>query len=611
MEQWLNPVRPKVRFDGEEILFESLTLDQDMNSCHRFEVVKEFMSQDAMWKETPQKLMEMIGARALIRFEHIDSGRPYEFSGWVTDVRIEAWEDGMDGDLSPRRSNRVHFIGQGDVVSLEGTPTMNSFVDSQLSTIVSSMTENSLFEVKCNPRYQGVLPFAMQYAESNFAFLCRLASLFGEMFFYDGRDLFFGAPDDPRSEYLNLDQDIQSMRTCGMALPRMQSCYAYLPSDDVFVCKDGGAGLPSDNPLLKLVVSKSDRIFPDKGISPTETSAYTDASVSDMVNAKQSSVSAAMLVVEGETRTCRLRLGGWMEIGFPDRMKVPSLGKYRIISLHHHIDKNGNYTNRFRAMPAEVSYFPCSSPRKVVAYPEVAVVSDNKDPESQGRVQVRFDWQKSKWISTNWIRVQTPDAGTSQNVPVNRGLVAVPEVGDQVMVGFEYGDPNRPFVMGSLFSGKTGEGGGPDNQVRSIRTKSGHQIVFNDGQQGDWGITISDKSGNTIRLDTNGKNIEITAAESLSLLANNICIAAGEGLTINAGKDIFVDVDENMRVIVGENAKQSAKNMTVDVSENEIHKSEGMEFTADKIRLDSTKQNLELATGKNVDVQSKSNVNLF
>ena len=88
----LNPVKPKVRFDGEEFLFESLMLEQKMNSCHYFEVVKEFFSQDEMWQAKPGELIGMIGSRVLIYLEHLDGSHPYEFSGWVTDVQIDSWE---------------------------------------------------------------------------------------------------------------------------------------------------------------------------------------------------------------------------------------------------------------------------------------------------------------------------------------------------------------------------------------------------------------------------------------------------------------------------------------------------------------------------------------
>ena len=54
-------------------------------------------------------------------------------------------------------------------------------------------------------------------------------------------------------------------------------------------------------------------------------------------------------------------------------------------------------------------------------------------------------------MKTSWIRVLTPDAGSSGKVSSNRGFVFIPEKGDQVMIGFHYNDPNRPYVQGSLF----------------------------------------------------------------------------------------------------------------------------------------------------------------
>ena len=74
----------------------------------------------------------------------------------------------------------------------------------------------------------------------------------------------------------------------------------------------------------------------------------------------------------------------------------------------------------------------------------------------------------------------TPDAGTSGEVSTNRGMVFIPEVGDHVMLGFRYNDPNRPFVLGSLFNGTTGAGGQSQNHLKSIFTRGGSTITFNE-----------------------------------------------------------------------------------------------------------------------------------
>ena len=551
MELSLNPVRPKVRFDGEEFLFESLLLEQKMNSCHYFEVVKEFFSQDEMWKTKPEALVKMIGSRALIYLEHLDGSHPYEFSGWVTDVQIDSWENFTDSLDYKHRSNKVRIIGQGDVVKLDGTPTMNSYVDKPLSDIVKRVTEKASFEIKCNPKYKGLLPYAMQYGESNFDFLNRLSCTYGELFYYDGRTLFFGTPDDPRAEDLYVDQDLISLRTYSSAVPRKYTGYGYLPMEDQFVRTPEHFKPNAENSLLKTITERSDYLFPDKGVVEAGTAAYSEDHLYDMASGLRLDAAGRMLNIEGQTRTCRIKLGSLVNVLFPHRMDVPSLGQYRIIQLTHRIDKNGNYSNHFLAMPSQYEYVLERFKHKLIAYPEVATVSANNDPRGQGRVQVQFYWQKPLSLTTNWLRVQTPDAGSSDQVSSNRGLVTIPEVGDQVMVGFEHGDPHRPFVMGSLFHGKAGTGGGTGNNVKSLSSKSGHTIELNDGG----GITIKDKTGeNLIVVDgkdmitivssktiaiSNGKSSLVLEEDKIVMDAAKIAITGSEFVSAGSGSAGF------------------------------------------------------------------------
>lgn len=551
MELSLNPVRPKVRFDGEEFLFESLLLEQKMNSCHYFEVVKEFFSQDEMWKTKPEALVKMIGSRALIYLEHLDGSHPYEFSGWVTDVQIDSWENFTDSLDYKHRSNKVRIIGQGDIVKLDGTPTMNSYVDKPLSDIVKRVTEKASFEIKCNPKYKGLLPYAMQYGESNFDFLNRLSCTYGELFYYDGRTLFFGTPDDPRAEDLYVDQDLISLRTYSSAVPRKYTGYGYLPMEDQFVRTPEHFKPNAENSLLKTITERSDYLFPDKGVVEAGTAAYSEDHLYDMASGLRLDAAGRMLNIEGQTRTCRIKLGSLVNVLFPHRMDVPSLGQYRIIQITHRIDKNGNYSNHFLAMPSQYEYVLERFKHKLIAYPEVATVSANNDPRGQGRVQVQFYWQKPLSLTTNWLRVQTPDAGSSDQVSSNRGLVTIPEVGDQVMVGFEHGDPHRPFVMGSLFHGKAGTGGGTGNNVKSLSSKSGHTIELNDGG----GITIKDKTGeNLIVVDgkdmitivssktiaiSNGKSSLVLEEDKIAIDAAKIAISGSEFVSAGSGSAGF------------------------------------------------------------------------
>ncbi len=78
--------------------------------------------------------------------------------------------------------------------------------------------------------------------------------------------------------------------------------------------------------------------------------------------------------------------------------------------------------------------------RMPLAETQMATVLSNADPHGAGRVQVRMNWQTDN-MRTSWVRVMTPDGGGSKDVKSNRGFVFIPEVGDQVLLGFRHGDP--------------------------------------------------------------------------------------------------------------------------------------------------------------------------
>ena len=622
MSQNLNPVRPKVRLDGEEIPFESLTLEQSVNSCHHFDVVRDFMSQDEMWKESPQKLMSYVGARALIRFEQQGSGESYEFSGYVTDVRIDAWESEPDYDYYNHRSNRVHFIGEGDVMRLNGALGMDSFTDSTLKNIVSEVVSPSGLQVECQPHFDGIVPYVMRYKESVFGFLNRLSSTYNELFFYDGKKLWFGKPGNCGEETLVFEQDVFSLRTHASVLPHKVSAFEYFMERDT--TDRVNASQSSLSGVLKEVSKASDRLYEEEENIVSGSPLTDKGCLMTYADNKQHALEGGMFNVEGETRTCRIKLGCVVEINFPSKMQVSSMGRFRIVSIVHKVNKAGNYSNHFIATPDEHEYVTQQYLDRVKAYPEVATVSSNSDPKSLGRVQVQFDWQKRLSKSTNWIRVQSPDAGGSGMT--NRGLVFIPEEGDQVMVGFEYGDPSRPYVMGSLFTGANGAGGGDGNNIHSIVTKTGHKIEFNDEKGESWGITIVDGNGNSIRFAAQQNEITVSAGETINLsaknihlLGDNISLDASDAVTICSGKDVIVNANENMDLLAGEDVSMTGKNISMDASESTKCHSDELKLLADseiemnskKIGVDSTKENLVLASGGDIDAQSKGKINLF
>jgi type VI secretion system secreted protein VgrG len=156
-------------------------------------------------------------------------------------------------------------------------------------------------------------------------------------------------------------------------------------------------------------------------------------------------------------------------------------------------------------------------------------------------------WQQAKNLRSPWLRVMTPDAGTSGEVPKNRGMVFIPEIGDHVMLGFHHHNPNKPLVLGSLFNGTTGAGGQEKNHLKSIFTRGGSTITFNEL---DNSILIKDPSGNTWFMDGKG-NITTTAPETMTFNCKNMNINVAQNMNTSVGMNISENAGMNKATNVG------------------------------------------------------------
>jgi uncharacterized protein involved in type VI secretion and phage assembly len=145
----------------------------------------------------------------------------------------------------------------------------------------------------------------------------------------------------------------------------------------------------------------------------------------------------------------------------------------------------------------------------------VGVVTNNQDPEKLGRVKVRFPWLGDNDESF-WARLATPMAGKE------RGLYFLPEVEDEVLVVFEHGDLRFPYILGGLWGGKDKppiDNSDGKNNIRLIRSRSGHTIRLND-TDGQETIEIIDKTQkNKITIDTAKNTISIIADKDITLSA--------------------------------------------------------------------------------------------
>jgi uncharacterized protein involved in type VI secretion and phage assembly len=198
----------------------------------------------------------------------------------------------------------------------------------------------------------------------------------------------------------------------------------------------------------------------------------------------------------------------------------------------------------------------------------VGIVRDIKDPENLGRVKVDFPWlgESSESVAISdeedrahsyWARIANFMAGNQ------RGGYFIPEVGDEVLVAFEHGELDRPYILGTLWNlddpppeQMDGEG---KNDVRSIRSRSGHLISLNDSEDSP-SIQIVDKTGeNSITIDSVNNAMAIKVKGDFKVeVQGNISIETQGELQVKAAQDASVKTDTNLKFEAGANCDLEA-----------------------------------------------------
>ena len=564
MEDW-NQVHATVSIDGENRNYTHISLVQKFGQHHYFdiEVLCSPLVKENVWHHEREGMIALQGKTVVIRMKHEFSGDESIFKGIITSI-------GMDGDKGV--SGTLHYRGYSTTILLESGRTMDSFTDATLGEIVSEVVEKygNGISIVNNPAFKSRIPYVQMQEESAYEFLRRLAWQYGEWFYYNGQVLYFGNPYKEKDENLVYDIDMDSMHFSSCVAPFHFSRHDYLSDSHMDMFGDDSEAVRGINTYLANAMKTSEGMYRSQTTMYSHTATGHPLDIEHFTAVEKGRKVSSLVWMTGNTKTCRVRIGEPVVVQIPPNMcKRRDMGRYRIVELTHRIEVSGGYANSFKGIPASMEYIPTEDVRMPVAHAMLAEVTDNADPENLGRVQVQFAWQKSRNKTTNWIRVRSLDAGSSETVSKNRGFVFVPEIGDQVMVDFELGDPCRPYVSGSMFHKNNGEGGNADNHIKTIVTRSGHTLEFNDDENGQWGITIKDRNGCALHLDTKGKNIEITAPETMSFTAKNVSINAQENVQIAAKQNVDITAESDINLAAkGNLTEQADGDMSVAVKGN-------------------------------------------
>ena len=495
-----------------------------------------------------------------------------EIAKWAQGAQVADLEfDGVITNASATRNSSqyvVHVEAKTWDALLQDHPNCKSYEKKTLSDIVQDVLDgipnlNSMVIT----RNDDEIEYTVQYNENDFDFLKRLARRYGEWFFNDGTFLLFGQIGEPEPVVLGYpSKDVPEysikMKMRHVDFKQVASSYHAFDS----TVKEGKEESEKDmNTLNDKVYEVSVSNFTKQTLEQLnmggiagEDSRETMLKIAAKSQARSNR--AQMLEYTGTTYCSNLKLGSKLVIKDNYITSDDSNSKsdvqqdeILITELIHEFDVEEHYKNTFKGLPAGCDYPPTYNPNTFPkCMPSRAIVMDNEDPESLGRIRVQFDWQKKQDESmmTPWLRIVQPYGGK------DKGFSFIPEIDEEVMVGFESDNGERPYIMGTYFNGVDS----PDkkwlpgkNEVKAIRTKNGHTIEFHDKDKGGY-IRIYDKDKNkySITMSTDSASVSIQASGNISLSAGkNINFQAGENFNITTGAKMVNTVGSNFNMVVG------------------------------------------------------------
>jgi len=516
-----------INIQGKDIKqFSSLQIFQSIYDHHRFRVICPAESIDGASGSILNSSKNMMGGTMTIKVDAIGGAGTLQFSGVITQIEA-ARHSGHTGDLI--------ISGYSPTILLDNGPHCKSWEKKAIKNIAQDVISHfpqNLLQPKISPSYGETLSYTVQYKETAWQFLHRLCAIYGEWLFYDGQKLLIGPPQGAKTKliYGNTLNQFNLAVQVRPASFEMQG-YDYI-NDQLYDGTPAGiadkAGL---NDLGKLALQKSQQFY---GTQPKywHNSFLTNKKqLDDFVNTRAVLQSSNMIHFKGNSGHPGVQLGGSVNIQGKNvfSQSEETFGDYTVISVNHYCDGQGNYFNDFVSIPATLKMPPINQSAEPRCETQSAVVTDNNDQNGLGRVRVKFHWMGDGEKSP-WLRVTSAHGGN------NKGMFFIPEVGEEVIVGFEGDSPIKPYIIGTVYNSNAKTSfSNSGNDVKALQTRSGNMIVMNDNEGS---VHVADAKGNDLKIDGSG-NINITASESIVLTCGNAKVEMKKDGTINInGKQI-------------------------------------------------------------------------
>ena len=516
-----------------------------------------------------------------------------EFEGFVTQAKATRCETEFAILVTAETKDTI----------LKDHPEFSQYKEKTLSDIVNDIIGRGGIEGEVQPKMEDPIFYTVQYKENNYQFLQRMAKRYGEWMFNNGKKFHFGKFGDQETitlAYPSQDMSEYSARLKTFHTKQKSFVWGY-NDQQIYSTYKGDEQEDSGNKLNDATFAASNEKYKHETMDELmsgrlETEDEAEQEGENSVSYEEGAIAdkhgrrANMLVYDGTTFCSKMKIGAKLTIkdnftssgSLSDTSEVQQ-DEILIIEVVHKFNIDEQYSNTFKGITAGIDYPPYLDPLiyPVCDHPIRATVKDTEDPKHWGRIRVRYsipalradsplfyDGSEDKPEAlTPWIHVSQAYNGYGDHAS---GMHLIPELHSEVLVAFEDGNMERPFVLcayhSSIFSKVEEQWYPGDNKVKALRTVSGHTIEILDKQ-----TAVSVEPGGHIHiydnrtqiydvlLDVDKKLIKMNCKGDIVMHADgNISMSAGGNINASAGENINTDAGGSIRNKAGEHVSNSA-----------------------------------------------------
>jgi len=552
------PAECIIRVDNKRIQFSIafVRLDQLIDDHHLLAIRIQGAGQKEAKKDLddPSQYTKLLGNNITLNINPrggvVDDSRALEFIGIITDVQIDNSIDGL---------NAVLIHAASPTITMDGARRNAHYYDKSASDIIGSILGNYPITVGSIESTKATYKFDTQYRETDFDYVMRLALGSGMFAWYSGRDFNVGPANGKNAVELKWRETLGAFRI-GLGTGPYQFKTDVYNYEQKKTYSQDSKSIPPDASLSNFSKTSPDaskKIYGDSGFSTAPKMVGDQQTLDTTLKIERRKAMGSMIRCAGQSIVPELHVGTCARIAGMDTLD----GQYWVIAVRHVFEQSGKYHNTFVCAPTDIAYPGGAESRRdlrgaelseeEVVVPEpvaggrqepalglhVARVVDLNDPEKLGRIKVSYPWLDAQ--QTSWVRVIVPHAGK------DRGWYSLPELNDEVLVGFEFGNTDHPVVLGCLYNKDNApmqEAISSGNDIKMFMTRSGNKILLDD-KSGVERIIIAQQNGkNQIVLDMSGPSISISTEGDVSVKAKqNISIEADQGITMKASADVKIE----------------------------------------------------------------------